>query len=153
MKNKDKIFLYLAAVPLMAGLMLFWTAGARIDAFLSPQEKRLLAFHSEPVPNLAERPVLDVKAIPCPLTVKMTSAKAVFPDTPLTHLSPPPSGKAQVAEKRISMILMNKTKKLAIIDGKLVNEGERLGDSRIVSIEKNRILLRNKKGNQWLNFE
>jgi len=51
------------------------------------------------------------------------------------------------------MILVNRNKKIAIIDGRLVKEGDVIDQNRIARIEKDKVLLKNNEGEKWLKLE
>jgi hypothetical protein len=64
-------------------------------------------------------------------------------------MSPPPDATG----KRVSFILLHKKRNLAIVDGKLVHEGDLLGNQKIAKIEKDKILLKGREGEKWLNLD
>jgi hypothetical protein len=53
----------------------------------------------------------------------------------------------------VSMIIVNDQTRLAIINGKVVKEGDRHAQWRVARIEKNRVLLREGKDEQWLRLD
>lgn len=75
------------------------------------------------------------------------------PGSPLSY---PPTPLAEVVQKveerreRVSLILIQEHGKLAIVDGIMVHEGERIGNEKVIRIEKNRVLLRNGSREEWL---
>jgi len=150
--NKDqKITLLIVSIPLIAILTIFMISKVTFGLSLSPMERKLFSFNHETIPKIAERPIMHTGSLKSPIILTKSSVKG-FPDTPLTVLSPP-SSPASPAEKRVSMILINKNKKIAVIDGKLLNEGDTLDKHRISKIEKDRVLLKNKEGEKWLKLE
>ncbi|MCX5854962.1 MAG: hypothetical protein NTZ24_10445 [Deltaproteobacteria bacterium] len=150
--NKDqKIILFIVSIPLVAMLTVFMISKVTFGLSLSPMERKLFNFNHENIPKIAERSIMQTGLIKSPITLTKSSVKG-FPDTPLVVLSPP-SSPASSAEKRVSMILINKNKKIAIIDGKFLNEGDVIGKHKVTRIEKNRVLLKNKEGEKWLKLE
>ena len=150
--NKDqKIILFIVSIPVAAMLTVFMISKVTFDLSLSPMERKLFNFNYENIPKIAERSMTQAGLIKSPIILSKSSAKG-FPDTPLSVLSPP-SSPASPAEKRISTILINKNKKMAIIDGKFLSEGDVIGKHKITRIEKNRVLLKNKEGEKWLKLE
>jgi hypothetical protein len=150
--NKDqKIILFIVSIPLAAMLTVFMISKVTFDLSLSPMERKLFNFNYENIPKIAERSMTQTGSIKSPITLSKSSANG-FPDTPLAVLSPP-SSPASPAEKRVSTILINKNKKMAIIDGKFLNEGDVIGKHKITRIEKNKVLLKNKEGEKWLKLE
>ena len=54
-------------------------------------------------------------------------------------------------ERKLSFIMINPSRKMAIIDGRLVNEGSVIGQQRVKKIEESKVLLTNGKGEDiWL---
>jgi hypothetical protein len=146
--NKDhKIILFIVAIPVMAILTIFTISKASFDLSLSPIERKIFYFNYGNVPKIAERSMIQTGSIKSPIALSKTSAK--FPGTPLSEISPasPQTG------KRVSMILVNKNKKIAVIDGKMLNEGDFVDKHRIARIEKDKVLLKNKEGEKWLKLE
>jgi hypothetical protein len=118
------------------------------DLSFSPMERKLFNFNYENIPKIVEGSITQTGSVRNPITVSRSSVKG-FPDTPLAELSPPSSP----AEKRVSMILIKKNKKMAIIDGKFLNEGDVIDKHKITRIEKDKVLLKNKEGEKWLKLE
>ena len=147
--NKDqKIILFIVSIPLAAILTVFMISKVTFDLSLSPMERKLFNFNYENIPKIVEGSITQTGSIRNPITVSRLSSKG-FPNTPLTELSPPSSP----AEKRVSMIFINKNKKMAIIDGKFLNEGDIIDKHKITRIEKDKVLLKNKEGEKWLKLE
>jgi hypothetical protein len=149
MNEDKKIILFIVSIPLIAILVIFMVTKVTFDLSLSPMERKLFNFNYENIPKIAERSVTQIGSLKNPIALTHSSSQKGFPDTPLAELSPPSSP----AEKRVSMILVNKNRKIAIIDGKLVNEGDVVDRHRIARIEKDRVLLKNKEGEKWLKLE
>src|SRR3990172_8565513 len=59
----------------------------------------------------------------------------------------------EIEAKKISLILISDGLKMAIIDGTVVNEGDVINDCRIVKIEKDKILLKDQAGEEWIKIE
>jgi hypothetical protein len=86
------------------------------------------------------RLIPPVSTAPQPVTA-VTSTGQLPPKIPAAPPSPPPS---------VSFILYDGVKSMAIINGSLVKTGDHLKDWRIERIERNRVLLQNRKGTIWL---
>jgi len=147
MTKDQKIILFMVSVPLVAILTIFMISKINFGLALSPSEMKLYTFRYENIPKIAERSPARVSSLKSPIVLSRSSKE--FPETPLAELSPPPS----MEEKRVSMILVNRNKKIAIIDGRLVKEGDVIDQNRIARIEKDKVLLKNKEGEKWLKLE
>ncbi|MCX5830113.1 MAG: hypothetical protein NTV58_19255 [Deltaproteobacteria bacterium] len=155
MNHDQKIIIFLVLVPLVAILTIFMASKVNLDLSLSPTEKRLLNFNYGAIPNIFERTMAGTSSLKCPITLSKSSAKG-FPETPLEKISPPSSPASvsvSATEKRVSMILINSKRKIAIIDGRLVNEGDLIDKYMISRIEKDKVLLKGKEGEKWLKIE
>lgn len=147
--NKDhKIILFIVLIPVMAISTVFMISKVTFDLSLSPMERKLFNFNYENIPKIAERSMTQTGSIKSPIALSKPFAKG-FPGTPLSEISPSSSQ----TDKKVSMILINKNKKIAIIDGRMVNEGDVIDNHRIARIEKDKVLLKNKEGEKWLKLE
>lgn len=114
---------------------------------LSPAERELSRFSYEKLQLFDEKPLQATK-LNSPIKMSIPSQKDI--------LQVPISGAAlhnEITAKRISFILISDNLKMAIIDGTVVNEGDVVNDCRIVKIEKDKILLRDQAGEEWINIE
>lgn len=154
MNPNNNNFVMLAAVPLAAILIIFIISQTKIVSALTPMEKRLLNFSSDVIPKIPERKTMQAaESLKSPIAIEKI-AVADFPETPLRVLSPPvlkPAAKPPAG--RISMILVNSDRRLAVIDGRLINEGDVFDQDRVLTIEKNRVLLKGKEGEKWLQLD
>jgi len=146
-KNK-KIMIILISIPLAAVIIISMISRMQFAPSFSPEEQKVFNFTSQQIPKLTHSKLIYVSPIKCPIDVSKSSDKG-FPKTPLTEIVPPPAA----TEKRLSFILINQKRKLAIFDGKLVHEGDVLNDQKIARIEKNKILLRSREGEKWLKLD
>jgi hypothetical protein len=55
-------------------------------------------------------------------------------------------------EARLSLIVINDKNKAAVINGTLIKEGDRIDDKKVVTIEKNRVLLKSSFA-KWIYME
>lgn len=149
MNQDNKILLIITAIPIAAILAIFMISKISFDLSLSPTERKLYNFNYENIPKIAEKASIQVSGFKSPIVISNHSSRAEFPETPLSELSPPSTPK----DKTVSLILINKEKKMAIIDGKLLNIGDVIDNYRIAKIEKNRVLLKNREGERWLILE
>ena len=73
-----------------------------------------------------------------------------FLPIPLSGVSTQESLKGQ----KVSIILItNSGRKMAIINNLVVNEGDIINNSKVEKIEKGRILIKDEKGEAWINIE
>lgn len=149
------------ALPVVGALLPLWFwYGYRVTPALTPPEKALLAV--TPADARLSRPVARVvAAIRCPLprtpppSAAGKGTAAAYPPVPLAALAPRSAVPARRAEPayRLSLVLFDTGRKMAIINGQVVREGEALGNYRVAAIEKNRVNLKGLKGELWVNLE
>lgn len=151
MNNDRKIIIFFISIPLAAILIIFLVSKVKFDLSLSPLEKKLFYFNYESTPKIIERMPAPVKSIKSPIVISKLPERG-FPDAPLISVTPPLSG-ADRADRKVSLIFVNKNRKMAIIDGKLLHEGDVFDHHRIARIEKDKVLLKNKEGEKWLKLE
>ena len=114
---------------------------------LSPTERELSRFSYEKLQLIDKQPLQTTK-LNSPIKIPDRSQKDI--------LQLPISGAAfhnEIEAKRISLILISDGLKMAIIDGTVVNEGDVINDYRIVKIEKDKILLKDQAGEEWIKIE
>lgn len=148
MSNDRKIIILIAAVPLAAILVVYLVSKVKFDLSLSPLEKRLFYFSHESIPKIIQKEPVQVKTVRSPIVTSKIPGKG-FPDTPLVSMTPPLSG----TDTRVSLIFINKNRKMAVIDGKLLHEGDVFEQHKVAKIEKDKVLLKNKEGEKWLKLE
>jgi hypothetical protein len=148
MNNDRKIIIFFISIPLAAILIIFLVSKVTFDLSLSPLEKKLFYFNYESTPKIIERIPAPVKSIKSPIVISKLPERG-FPDAPLISVTPPLSG----ADRKVSLIFVNRDRKMAIIDGNLLHEGDVFDHHRIARIEKDKVLLKNKEGEKWLKLE
>jgi len=144
----------IVALPIVVlVLLVYLSTKVKFDTPLTPQETKLLGFSAvQNVPSLVTRQPVVVTSIQNPITVPKV-AQATYPVVPLAQLTPPAQAAPQVVpiERKLSFIMINPSRKMAIIDGRLVNEGSVIGQQRVKKIEESKVLLTNGKGEDiWL---
>jgi hypothetical protein len=70
-----------------------------------------------------------------------------YPPVALTELAP---AQGSPTESTVSLIVLGKAAKLAVIKGVVVKEGDAFQGDRVARIEKDRVLLKNGKEEKWL---
>jgi hypothetical protein len=148
MNNDRKIIIFFISIPLAVILIIFLISKVKFDLSISPLEKKLFNFNYESTPKIIERIPAPQKSIKSPIVISKLPERG-FPDVPLISITPPLSG----ADIKVSLIFVNRNKKMTIIDGKLLQEGDVFDHHRIARIEKDKVLLKNKEGEKWLKLE
>lgn len=123
----------------------------KFNPVLTPKEEMILTF-SHDIRNITERtplPVTGVLKSPIEIPVE---AKKDFPQIPLDIVAPKPPEKA--VEKMVSFILINGGKKMTIINGMVLKEGDTFDNNRVVSIEKDRVMIKEAgKEGKWVKMD
>ena len=148
MNENKKIIVFLVLIPVTAVVVILTSTLAKFALSFSPVEQKVFNFTYERVPDISERQPLSVSSIRNPVDLRRGGEEG-FPKTALAEMVPPP----ETAEKRVSFILVNQKKRLAIIDGKLVHEGDVIDNRKIAKIEKDKVLLKGKEGEKWLKMD
>jgi hypothetical protein len=147
--NENKrIIVFLVSIPAVALIIIFMISKVNFAPSFSPVEQKVFSFTYENNPKIAWRKQSLISSIKNPIDPTKTSEQG-FPKDSLEEMVPPPA----TAGRRVSFILVNQNKKLAIIDGKLVHEGDRVDNQTIARIEKDKILLKNREGEKWLRLD
>jgi hypothetical protein len=140
----------LMALPVIAIIVAAMVAhSVKIKSKLSPIEKEFSAPSPtfEKVVVVSRKPV-NVTALDSPIKTVFIPQKD-FPQTPLSKIAP----KVSEEEPKVSLIVINDSRKLAIINDKVVKEGDVINQVRVVKIENRRVLIKSKRGDKWLNLE
>lgn len=115
---------------------------------LFPAEQVLSDFSHQKTQIIRRQPI-EVSAIDSPIRAEAVSPKAGYPQTPLEKVVPP---EPQI-EMKVSLVIINGGRKMAIINGLVVREGDAFGQSRVEKIERNRVLIEDKKGERWIRID
>ena len=148
MSDNNKIIIILVSVPVIAAIIIYLISGMKFSPSFSAEEQKVFDFNYEQVPQFAHREQLPAISIKSPIDLPQ-SVERGFPKTSLAEMVPPPDATG----RRVSFILINKKRNLAIVDGKLVHEGAVLGNHKIAKIEKDKILIKSKEGEKWLKLD
>jgi hypothetical protein len=146
-ENK-KTIIFLALIPVVAVAIILISSKVKFAPSFSPAEQKIFNFTYGRIPNISERQPLSVSSVRSPVDMRRSGEEG-FPKTALAEIVPPPEN----AEKRVSFILVDQKKRLAIIDGKFVHEGDVIDKHRIARIEKDKVLLKGKEGEKWLKLD
>jgi hypothetical protein len=129
---------------------------------LSAEEIELAGFSSQPVvvskpgqPTLFSNLESPVRA-PAAIAAATNKGAVNFPPGPIPVAAASAKQISSPAEleyaPEVSMIYSDGQTRTAIIDGHVVREGASLGSSKIIKIEKTRVLLRTSGKEIWLNM-
>lgn len=143
MDNKTKLFLVL---PLVIAAALS-AAAYRIPfgTGLNNPESEIISFTPREL-QISKRPALSVaRGLHGPFDFSAAEAGGGI-NTDASASSAPGMNRG------LSLIVTGKGRKLAILEGKLVKEGDKIDDKRVVRIESDRILLKDKTM-QWKYME
>ncbi len=149
MNNKIKLQIILPFLLIIAVLII-----SRFVSFqpsFSANEMKLINFTPEKI-NLSERQGYAISEnFKSPIEAMKIPDKS-FPTVPLSQIAPQ-KGDTTVEpfEIKVSMIVINE-KRLAIVNGIVIREGDSIGSLKVLKIEKDRILLKDihqKVGNRW----
>ena len=136
------------------------SAAVSFKAKLSADEQKLSSF-APAVPVLTVRTAVATSGADCPVATNRAAASLAIagpsdfppgappvPEPPqsLAAIETPSSGPA------VSFIMLDSSRRLAIVNGKVVKEGDRFQNGTISRIEANRLLFKEGKGEQWLHL-
>jgi hypothetical protein len=153
MKESKKLNIFMAMVPMGLLLVVWLISMVEFNVVLSPQERELVNFRNEKLPEIVRREPHSVGSIESPIPIAIASAKD-FPQERLADVAPPgDTGTRGDRPLSLSLIVIHRAKKYAIIGGTVVKEGDVVDRRRVVRIEKNRVLLRDKEGETWLRLD
>lgn len=149
----SKLTIFILA-PFIAAII---AAGAlksvKIKPSLSGAEKELSAFSFDAVKAVVTRQPAAVTAADSPIEIPRTTvAKKSFPGMPLSQIAPQHPPAVRVKES-VTFILTKKDRKMAIINGIVVKEGDMINGGKVVKIQKNRVLLQDGEGDRWLSID
>lgn len=152
------------ALPFL--LIIISLFAAKIISFkptLTPAEMRMLGFVPEKIDIREKEPFTVSRDLKSPF--ETAKAPPGYPSVPLSAVAPqtPAGAKPHLepakppSELRVSMILVTEGRRMAIVNGLVVKEGDGIATMRIAKIERNRILLKEVDGKpaetRWIYLE
>jgi hypothetical protein len=146
--NKKMVLLIASPfVLILVGLLIASTVN--FSTSLTPSENEILALSFDSV-LLIKRNYVDGPALSNPIVMPVAGERSDFPGVPLSDM-------VQLAssgrKKRLSLIFIKGGKRMAIIDGLVLREGDIIRESRIVKIEKERVFIKGKEEGVWLTVD
>jgi len=143
--RKQAMFMLLPFIAIVfSALALFHV---RFKDTLSPVEQALLRFSYKKNSVIQKQP-LTVTRMESPIELPV-AAQQDFPKTPLSEVFPQEIKK----EKKVLLILISNNRKMAIINDIVVKEGDIIDHGRVKKIEKNRVLIKDKEGEEWIKIQ
>ena len=100
--------------------------------------------------NILKRTPVIATSLKSPIQIPAASSKKGFPGISLSEIAPQ---QPLAEERKVSLVLINGKRKMAIINGIVVREGDSISNSRVIKIEKNRVLLKDKLRQEWVKIE
>ena len=150
MDNRTVVWLGLPFV--IAAAVFFFLRSVKFEPALSGNEKDLAAFSVAAVPAISKRMPVTAAALQSPIKIAAVqlTPKKEFPGQPLSQVAPPPVSPPAAV---LTLILVNSSRKMAIINGTPVKEGDVINAGKVVKIEKDRVLLDYNKESRWLKIQ
>lgn len=150
MKYFDSKLITLLSTPFIAGTALISIASLiEFKPELRPMEDELFRF--SPVSAnivLKKEPVIVTGFLKSPVGIN-AKKKAKNLKLKSSHVSE--TGNKKVIAKKLTFILINESRKMAIINDLVLSEGDIVADSRVLMIEKDRVLINEEdSGERWL---
>ncbi|MDO9069858.1 MAG: hypothetical protein Q7W05_15575 [Deltaproteobacteria bacterium] len=156
-----KLFLTLLAGLLIPLLLLFTL---KLKPVTTPQENELATFSYKPVSITAQTPPSVYAALECPVMPPPKKSAASpstkiqgYPPVPLSAFAQKRSAasaqKSRSAGIRLSMIYYDGERRMAIINGNVLKEGDSTPNGTVTKIERNRVMIRTAGREQWLTIE
>lgn len=142
----DKKFISILAAPFMAAIFsaIIVSSVVKFKAELPPKEAEIMKFSYTRVRITGRQPIA-VSSLQSPIEIP-SPGQAGFPKTPLSQLAPQP-------QEKLSLIFINKGKKMAIINGIVVKEGDVTAIGRVEKIERGRVLINREQEKIWMKIE
>lgn len=148
MKENKTVFIVFLSFPLAFILAVLLCERVTFTMDVTPSERKIMYFKTNTTMEFSEKTPIITTSLRNPITPHAQSHKE-FPRASLSDVAPPQTPQVN----RVSFILINQVKKMAIVDGKFVTEGDLVRDYRVVKIEKDKVLLKNKEGEKWLTLD
>ncbi len=145
-----KVIIFIAAPFIMSGLAVLALMIVKIKPFLSTMDRGLSALSPESVESIIHKQPLTVNFLDSPIEIPR-SPKREFPAVPLSRVAPPQQ--KQDEPVRVTLILMEGDRRMAIVNGIVVKEGDMIQGGTVARIEKDRVLIKGKKEQKWVRID
>ncbi len=111
---------------------------------LSSAERDISRFSYKKIAAIQKQPI-TVTELKSPIDLPVIAQKD-FPKIPLSEIFPR-------KEQKVLLILISENRKMAIINDIVVKEGDIIDHGKVKKIEKNRVLIKDKEGEEWIKIE
>lgn len=135
-----KIKIQVALPFLLIVVSLFTLKIIKFKPVLTPAEMRMLNFVSEKIDVSERQPFTVYKDMRSPIGIVKLTPEG-YPSIPLSKVAPQIQTEGALHELKVSMIIVNKNTRMAIVNGTVVKEGDGIGSTKAIKIEKNRLLV------------
>lgn len=109
---------------------------------MTPGELRMIGYVPEDIQIRERQPFMAGRELKSPFEIVKTPTLR-YPSESLSALAPEvPEGIGSPLELKVSMILVTEGRRMAIVNGLVVKEGDGIAGMRIEKIERSRILLK-----------
>ncbi|MBI4690726.1 MAG: hypothetical protein HY754_10755 [Nitrospirae bacterium] len=140
--RKQTIFMLLPFIAIIFSTLVFFYI--EFKPSLSSMEQELSRFSYKKIAVIRKQPV-TVTHSESPMELSARVQKD-FPLIPLSEIFPQETKK----EKKVLLILISDNRKMAIINDIVVREGDKIDHGMVKKIEKNRVLIKEKEGEEWI---
>ncbi len=153
----------LIAVGVVLGVALVVIFGVthlvHVKPALSSQERQLAQYQYQKV-EITERKPAVFSGLKNPMGPAATAAATAsagasrkdYPAESLSALAPQGGGDPKGAPA-LSLILLKEGKRMAIINGEVVKEGDRTASGKVLRITRSGVLVKNTEGERWIKIE
>lgn len=144
-----KFFVYIAAPVIVSLILIIASSRIRFKPSLSPAEQKASGFSFERS-RIVLRPLVVAPTVQSPIEIRPIIARKEFPKIPLSKLAPQPNAGE---DRKLSMVLIKNGRKIAILNGIVVKEGDIIDRSVVKKIESSRVLIVTGKEEKWIKIE
>ncbi|RJQ37991.1 MAG: hypothetical protein C4550_07235 [Nitrospiraceae bacterium] len=113
---------------------------------LSSAEQDISKFSYKKIAVIHKQPV-TVTALKSPIDLPVTAQKD-FPKVQLSEVFP-----REMKGRKVVLIFITENRKMAIINDIVVKEGDTIDNGKVKKIERNRVLIKDKEGEEWIKIE
>ncbi|MBF0327977.1 MAG: hypothetical protein HQL10_02355 [Nitrospirae bacterium] len=159
----QKFIAFMIVPLLLLPLGYYLSKKINVGTSLAPAEKSVQSFKQDDVKVVAQEIAADAKNIQSPIELKIPEKKVAekkgskksYPKDSLAAITAQADKIKEPVEEviKLNLTLTRQDKKMAVINGNLVQEGGQFQDTKVEKIERNKVLLKDKKGEKWLIME
>jgi hypothetical protein len=125
----------------------------KIKPFLTGMEKGLSMLSPDSIESIVDKQPLAFTSLDSPMGITY-APKRDFPGVPLSRMAPPQQQEEDAPEPvRVTFILTEGERKMAIVNGIVVKEGDMIQSGTVARIEKDRVLIKSEKEQRWVKID